>query len=1237
MADIHDHVVVEQAMLELRLTRGDDCPVIIYGEANDGANVGDGTGEIYRDKTGVTLNFRTLKEGPNVTIETVGDTVVISATSGGILGPDPSTLRAIATYADITGTALLDNVVRIDDTDAGENYRTIQILSEEVTPVWLDAIQLRQEPANGLPGGPNVRVGSNQSTVELRVNAEAYVSGFGGTGRIIHEKISSPWTVHEREIIQLPEGDTSAPLLLETLGANGASAWVYVGSRDPQNNITAAPGSLYIRGSLALSNASIYQHRGTGSSNNDWVEIAGTGDVIGPPSAVDESVALFNGTTGKLIKDSHLKAVQPDTDHNVLQIEDIDTPALWLDALQHSKRSGGGLPPDNYIELGNSTERALITTDQDPYILSTASIAGKILWTGITSAWDLPERGSITNSGNDTVATLSLATTGTNPGLSNIHIGDRNPEGLVTANPGSYYLRTDGVDSAMYQLRSAASANTPWVEVGVLGGITADDVLIQEIGGVTPIVNVQDSINQFGMAGSAQNSSAYIVDVGGGNIDVAGGFGWLRATDQPSGELFSINWSSVSAQPIPLNTIRYIGVEYNGGSPQVTIRSAEDFNHHTDFRLGTAVNQSGTLHILNNTQWASSFGSRMFERFFETRPLERAERLGGIIPANAGTRNITVSAGELYDGIQEFVIASIDTTGSDTFDAYYRDGVGGWTGVVAQSQWDNGYYDNGSGTLIALTANRYSMHWLYIEADGDLVLLYGQSEWTTEGDAAMQPPPADVPPRIDAHGRLLGRIVYQEGQSTPESVVNVWEQVFAAVVSGGNVFGPASAVDSSLTLFDGGTGKLIKDSPTRFQDLSNTHVLQFAEPVAPFAVRDVLQIEDVPVNGLPGGNSVIVGNTDNSLGLRTSTDPYVETSTLDGKVLWEKMADGWDLQAYGQIQSSGADTQYPLRLITTGTNGATAAQYVGDRDPIGNITAAPGSFYTRVGGTSSRLYQHRGSTSNNTDWVDISAAGGGSLSGDWRFESTVGGAPSSGRYRFNNATQSSSTAIHIHDTSRSGADWSNILSKLASGDAIYVQQSDDGSRYHMLDVTGNAIDQTTYWEVPITVDTSGSDIQSGKDCAIVYFFTGGGSGGTAPNVGFYAYRTSGNITISSGSQEYIGFNAKRDDTGGDYTTATLQSYFTCPTAGRYVFAGHARMSISAAGLVIVQIWSSVHGDVMEGGDSYTQAGTVCPHVSATLYCDAGETIELRAYQLTGFAATLLGSEAAFTGTQIMAV
>jgi len=53
------------------------------GEDNTGANVGSGTGLVFRDKTGVIINFKTLLQGSNITLTDNADDITIAATGGG--------------------------------------------------------------------------------------------------------------------------------------------------------------------------------------------------------------------------------------------------------------------------------------------------------------------------------------------------------------------------------------------------------------------------------------------------------------------------------------------------------------------------------------------------------------------------------------------------------------------------------------------------------------------------------------------------------------------------------------------------------------------------------------------------------------------------------------------------------------------------------------------------------------------------------------------------------------------------------------------------------------------------------------------------------------------------------------------------------------------------------------------------------------------------------------------------
>jgi len=53
------------------------------GEANTGANVGTGDG-VFKDKSGVTLNFKSLVAGSGITLTPSANEIEIEATAGGV-------------------------------------------------------------------------------------------------------------------------------------------------------------------------------------------------------------------------------------------------------------------------------------------------------------------------------------------------------------------------------------------------------------------------------------------------------------------------------------------------------------------------------------------------------------------------------------------------------------------------------------------------------------------------------------------------------------------------------------------------------------------------------------------------------------------------------------------------------------------------------------------------------------------------------------------------------------------------------------------------------------------------------------------------------------------------------------------------------------------------------------------------------------------------------------------------
>jgi hypothetical protein len=285
-----------------------------------------------------------------------------------------------------------------------------------------------------------------------------------------------------------------------------------------------------------------------------------------------------------------------------------------------------------------------------------------------------------------------------------------------------------------------------------------------------------------------------INNLGSGNISVDAGTGIIRTTSSETGELKFIDWSAKSSTAIPSNTIRYVGVIYNSGSPIVEVRTTDNWNYYTEFPLGQVANDGSDLHVEQNGREFPDQLGRLIRRFRGTRPYERDERTGGLVIGETGTRNVTLSTGVLWDRSNDWTIAAKNTSGADRFDAYYRNGAGGWTEVASQSQWSNTQYDDGSGVLATLGTSKYGVLWWYVSVNGDLWMVYGQAQYTSQAAAAASTAPSSLP-AWGLLSKLIGRFIFQKSASTAHTIETVWTSTFGAsgVVDHGTLVGLADS------------------------------------------------------------------------------------------------------------------------------------------------------------------------------------------------------------------------------------------------------------------------------------------------------------------------------------------------------------------------------------------------------------------------------------------------------------
>ena len=288
-------------------------------------------------------------------------------------------------------------------------------------------------------------------------------------------------------------------------------------------------------------------------------------------------------------------------------------------------------------------------------------------------------------------------------------------------------------------------------------------------------------------------------------IDVTTGEGYIRKDDDHESRLMAFEHPAVVGLALTTTAINYVGVEYNNGNPQIVVRTTYDWNLHQEFPLGNVVSVSGILHFENAPQEVEDATGLVLERFFRTQPKQRDELDGGLILSESAddNQNILVTAGAVWDRLNKFTIPAHDTSGSDTFDAFYFDG-GAWITDFGRTTWPNTQYNDITSGLITMTNNRYAVLWFYLDVEGNIDMVYGTAQYTSEAGAEDEAEPS-VSDVISAQGFLIGRLIFQKSATIAALVETVYETSFAGSLATdhGNLTGLGDDDHTQYSLVDG--------------------------------------------------------------------------------------------------------------------------------------------------------------------------------------------------------------------------------------------------------------------------------------------------------------------------------------------------------------------------------------------------------------------------------------------------
>lgn len=224
----------------------------------------------------------------------------------------------------------------------------------------------------------------------------------------------------------------------------------------------------------------------------------GTGDVVGPASAVDGGLAVYDGTSGTMIKSGSLITATTGGTNSNLIFTTTEAVGSGFFGLEFQDSDGNYLAniiydePDLNLEI-NSDDGVSINASGDAYltaagVLEIQSTGGTIDITSATTL-EIGSQGNLvvqSTSGNlnllasttnnlisGTTDTAPLELTNTPDSLSSsVYLRATSPESQLTALPGSLCVvidTTTPANNGLYQLHSTASANTPWELIGSAG------------------------------------------------------------------------------------------------------------------------------------------------------------------------------------------------------------------------------------------------------------------------------------------------------------------------------------------------------------------------------------------------------------------------------------------------------------------------------------------------------------------------------------------------------------------------------------------------------------------------------------------------------------------------------------------------------------------------------------------------------------------------------------------------
>lgn len=269
---------------------------------------------------------------------------------------------------------------------------------------------------------------------------------------------------------------------------------------------------------------------------------------------------------------------------------------------------------------------------------------------------------------------------------------------------------------------------------------------------------------------------------GSGEIAIAYADGVIRQSNSDASPLYFFTISAIDNVTLTDNSMNYIYVDYNAGTPIYAVTTDySSINFNTQVLIGRVFRNGTVLNISNVGQRIQNHIVKDLYRLQALRTMERSS--GMILSFVPATLKVTVSAGIAFSNYDKLTFSDFNTNTGSNFTYWYRNGSGGWTQVLSQTNIDNANYDDGDGTLGALSAGDYGVHWVYMLTDGTVHIQYGQASYTSIANARNSTVPATQPPVFASMGILIGRLIILRNATTIYEASSAFSYTFTGTAT----------------------------------------------------------------------------------------------------------------------------------------------------------------------------------------------------------------------------------------------------------------------------------------------------------------------------------------------------------------------------------------------------------------------------------------------------------------------